>query len=461
MTTAGTAAHDSRLPVQNPATGEVFDHVPRCTADALAGIVARARDALRDWSRRTEADRRRQLLACGAALSRHVDELAGLLTREQGKPLAGARAEVALAVDWFRHTAALTLATEPLVDEPTAQIVMDRVPYGVVAAIAPSNYPIILAVTKIAPALLAGNTVVLKPSPMTPLSSLLLADILAGVLPPGVLTAVAGDAELGQALVGHPDVALVSFTGSVEVGRAIAGAAAGRFAHTVLELGGNDPCIILPDTDVTQIAEQVFWRAMRNSGQFCAAVKRVYVPQARRHELVEALSSLADKAVVGDGMDAGTQLGPLVSRQLADRVAGLVEDARIHGATVHRAATATRQGGHFHRPTIVSDLPAGTDLELTEQFGPVIPVISYTDLADAVARANATQYGLGASVWGDPGAARAVADELDCGTVWINDHGDLRHDVPFGGTRCSGLGVEYGYWGLLEYTRIKVTSVKG
>ncbi|MEH1166500.1 aldehyde dehydrogenase family protein [Micromonospora sp. CPCC 205539] len=461
MTTTVTAARESRLPVANPATGQVFDHAPRCTVDALERIVARARSEFRDWSRRTDADRREHLHACGAALSHHVEELAELLAREQGKPLADARAEVGLAADWFRHTAALPLERESLVDEPAAHIAMDRVPYGVVAAIAPSNYPIILAVTKIAPALLAGNTVVLKPSPLTPLSSLRMAEILTGALPPGVLTAVVGDAELGHALVAHPDVALVSFTGSIEVGRAIAGTAAARLAHTVLELGGNDPCIVLPDTDVTAIAEQIFWRAMRNSGQFCAAIKRVYVPEDRRRELVEALSALADRVVVGDGLEAGTELGPLVSRQLADRVAALVEDAGARGATVHHGGAASRGGGYFHRPTIVSDLPAGTELELTEQFGPVLPVISYHELADAVARANSTEYGLGASVWGDPSAARAVADELDCGTVWINDHGDLRHDVPFGGTRSSGLGVEYGYWGLLEYTRIKITSVKG
>jgi acyl-CoA reductase-like NAD-dependent aldehyde dehydrogenase len=458
--TAQTDA-DGRLPVENPATGQVFAHAAECSTGALDTVLARAGKAFHDWSRYTVPERRDLLLACGTALSDRAGELATLLTREQGKPLAAARGEVDLAADWFRHTAALTLAPESLVDEPGVQVAMDRVPYGVVAAIAPSNYPLILAVTKLAPALLAGNTVVLKPSPMTPLSSVLMAEVMSGVLPPGVLTVVVGDAELGQALVGHPDVALVSFTGSVGVGRRIAAAAAGRFVHTVLELGGNDPCIVLPDTSAAAVAERIFLGAMQNSGQFCAAIKRVYVPESQRHEFVEALSATADRTAVGDGMDPGTQLGPLVSRALVDRVTGLVDAARFAGARVYAGGTAPPGPGYFYRPTVVSDLPAGTGLERTEQFGPVIPVIGYTDVAEAVARANATEYGLGASIWGDPVAARALAGELDCGTVWINTHGELRHDVPFGGTRNSGLGVEYGYWGLLEYTRIKVISVKG
>jgi acyl-CoA reductase-like NAD-dependent aldehyde dehydrogenase len=447
------------LTVENPATGSPVAEVPVPSPEAVDGMVADAARAYRDWSRRPVADRREHLMRCHAALGGHVEEMARLLTTEQGKPLADARAEVRLAVDWFRHTAGLTLEPERVADD-RARISIDRVPHGVVAALAPSNYPVILAVTKVAPALLAGNTVVLKPSPLTPLSTVHMVEVLAKELPSGVLAVAPGGGEVGRAFVAHPGVALVSFTGSVETGRAIGTHAASRFARVVLELGGNDAAVILPGADVAAIAADLYGAAMRNSGQFCAAVKRVYVPRARQAELVAALAALAESTVVGDGLDAGTELGPVVSRAQRDRVHALVTDARTAGAQVVTGGRPPDRPGHFYPPTIVTDLPDGTGLELTEQFGPALPVIGYDDVAEAVARANGTEYGLGGSVWGEEERARDVAGQLDCGTVWVNTHGDLRHDVPFGGVRSSGTGVEYGYWGLLEYTRIKVLNAR-
>jgi acyl-CoA reductase-like NAD-dependent aldehyde dehydrogenase len=459
MTIGGRSVRTARhIPVENPADGTVFAEAPACAPAELDAAVAAAWSVHPYWAGLAEDARRAALLDCAAAIEDHLHEIAELLTREQGKPLRSARAEVALAAAWFRHTAELTLRPQLLVDEAGTVATLNRVPHGVVAAITPYNFPIILAVTKIAPALLAGNTVVLKPSPVTPLSSLRMGEVLAEKLPEGVLNTVAGDAALGAVLTSHADIRLISFTGSVESGRAIAQAAAADFKRVVLELGGNDPCIVLPGTDLTQVAGELFQRSMENSGQFCAAIKRVYVARRQQAELLERLSALARAATVGDGLDPATDYGPLTTLSQLERVDGLVAAARRAGARVVTGGRLLDRAGYFYPPTVVTDLPPGTELEMAEQFGPVIPVMAYDDLADAVKRANATEFGLGGSVWGHDDTARKVAGELECGTVWINTHGDLRHDVPFGGVRSSGVGVEYGYWGLLEYTRVKVLN---
>jgi acyl-CoA reductase-like NAD-dependent aldehyde dehydrogenase len=457
MTIAGEpVAGRDRLPVEDPALGRPFADAPVCTAADLDRAVAAAVGAYPDWAGRPEDQRREHLLGCGAAIASAVDELAGLLTAEQGKPLRDARAEVRLAADWFRHTAALTLPPERLVDEPASHATLHRVPVGPVAAITPSNYPVILSVTKLAPALLAGNPVVLKPSPATPLATLRMGQLIAGALPPGVLNTISGDADLGPALAEHPQVRMISFTGSVRSGRAIAAGAAARFQRVVLELGGNDACVVLPGADIDRFAGEIFRLATVNAGQFCAAIKRVYVPAGHEPALTEALVAAAESVTVGDGREPGTQLGPLVSGAQLAHVQELVAAAEAAGGRVATGGRALPRPGHFYPPTVVTGLPGGTRLEIDEQFGPVIPVIGYADLDQVVARANSTEYGLGGSVWGDPADARTVASRLDCGTVWINTHGELRHDLPFGGLRSSGVGVEYGYWGLLEYTRIKV-----
>lgn len=443
--------------MENPASGVLLAEVPETGLGELDAAVAAAGVAQPRWARRTEAERRATLIACGEALAAEAAEIAALLTAEQGKPLRQATAELALAAQWFRHTADLSLNPE----RPDPNITISRVARGPVAAIAPSNFPIILSVTKLAPALLTGSTMVLKPSPLTPLSTRRMVQVLSGVLPPGTLRAVYGGARLGAALTGHPDISMVSFTGSIATGRAIARATAGRFLPLVLELGGNDACVVLPDADIGQIAADIFHASTVNSGQFCAAVKRVYVSRQQAPELIDALAATAESTVVGDGADPRTDLGPLVSRAQLERAAGLVSEAERAGAHVVTGGRPGTTAGHYYRPTVVANLPSGTRLEAEEQFAPVIPVIAYDDVEEAVTRANGTEYGLGASVWGEPELARTVADRLVAGTVWLNTHGDLRHDVPFGGTRSSGVGVEYGRWGLLEYTRIKVIHARG
>ncbi len=460
MTVAGrpVAGRGDLIPVEDPATGEIIGTAPGCSPDDLDRAVAAASRAYPSWSSSPEDERRLYLRACGAAILAHSEELAQLLTLEQGKPLAQARAEVDLAGAWFDHTADLTVATEDLVTTGGRRVSLRRVPHGVVAAIAPSNFPIILAITKVAPALLAGNAIVLKPSPLTPLTTLLAGEILGEVLPPGILNVVSGGDALGPALVQHAGVGFISFTGSVSTGREIARQAAGDFKRVVLELGGNDACIVLPGADLAEVAARVLAAAMVNGGQFCAAVKRVYVPQADMRDFAALMGERAGALVVGAGSTPGTDIGPLVSAAQAERVAALTAEAAQAGARVETGGRRLDRAGHFYEPTVVSGLPAGTRLETQEQFGPALPIMGYETVAEAIARANGTEFGLGGSVWGPPDLAGEVARELDCGTVWINDHGDLRPDTPFGGIRSSGLGVEYGYWGLLEYTRIKVRN---
>ncbi|WP_329562726.1 aldehyde dehydrogenase family protein [Streptomyces uncialis] len=443
-------------PVENPALGEVFAHAPVCTAGELDIVLADADRAFPGWAAAPAELRKERLLACHRALRAAVEPVADLLTREQGKPLRHARAEVELAADWFAQTARLELTPRNLVDDRAARVTLERVPHGVVAAIAPSNFPILLAVCKIAPALLAGNTVVLKPSPVTPLSSLRMGEVLAGVLPPGVLQVVNGAAELGARLTVHDTVRLVSFTGSVGTGRAIARQAATDLKRIVLELGGNDPAVVLPGADPVATARELFQRSMANTGQYCAAVKRVYAPRDTHLALAEAMAGLARSAVLGDGLDPATEYGPLVSRDERDRVAALVDDAVRSGGRVLAGGRVPDRPGWFYPPTVVTGLPPGTRLEEEEQFGPVVPVLPYDDLDEALHRANASPYGLGFSLWGDETEAKALASRAHSGTVWVNTHGALRHDVPFGGHRHSGIGVEYGRWGLNEYTQLKV-----
>ncbi len=460
MTIGGrTVAGSGTLPVENPAFAAPFAHAPAASPAEVAGAVEAAAAAFPGWSARSVGERAEVLRACGDLLHRHLDELAVLLTREQGKPLADARAETVLAADWFAHTAALTLPHETPVDADAVRVDVERVPYGVVAAVAPSNFPLILSAVKIAPALLAGNTVVFKPSEATPLAGLRMAQLLGGVLPPGVLDAVSGGATTGAALVGHRAVGLVSFTGSVPTGRTIARSAGYGLKHVVLELGGNDACLVLPDADIDAIAPRIFACAMTNNGQFCAAIKRVYVAEHQADRLTEALADLAAAARLGDGLRPDTQYGPLISSAQLARARELVAAAGEAGARVIPGVATPDLPGHFLSPTVVSGLPAGTRLEAEEQFAPILPVISYRRVDEAVARANGTEFGLGGSVWGDEERARSVAADLDCGTAWVNSHGVLRPDVPFGGHRSSGLGVEYGYWGLLEYTRTKVRAI--
>lgn len=460
MTIDGTAPPaESVVDVVNPATGAVFAQAPDCTRDQLDAAFAAATAAFARW-RRNEDARRDALRACAAALTARVPDIAAVLTAEQGKPLADAGREVHTAAAWLTYYADLEIPREIIQDDARGLAEVVRRPLGPVAAITPWNYPLTLAFWKIAPALRAGNTVVIKPSPYTPLSTLLVGEILREVLPAGVVNVVSGGDRLGAWMTAHPLARKISFTGSVETGKRVAAAAAPDLKRVTLELGGNDAAIILDDADVSAITDRVFWTAFQNNGQVCAAVKRVYVPDALHDDLVQALAAKAGEVRVGDGTDDGVQLGPINNKLQYERVHALVADALANGATAAAGGAPLHVGdggGYFFAPTILTGVGDGTRIVDEEQFGPALPIVRYRDLDDTVDRVNSGRFGLGGSVWsGDPDRGADIAARLEVGTAWVNTHLSLSPAQPFGGAKWSGLGVENGPWGLYGFTELQV-----
>jgi acyl-CoA reductase-like NAD-dependent aldehyde dehydrogenase len=449
----------STFEVINPATEQVLASCPRADLAQLNAAVAAAKAAFPGWAAKSLPERRAQLFALADALSAQSERFARLLTSEQGKPLAHAAGEIAGSVAMIRAFAAMDLPVKVLKESDTARVVQQRTPLGVVAAITPWNFPIVLLMLKVAPALLAGNTVVVKPAPTTPLTTLRFGELCAQVLPPGVVNVIADQNDLGGALTAHPDVAKVAFTGSTATGKKVMASVAGTLKRLTLELGGNDAAIVLDDVNPKEVAQKIFNGAMVNTGQVCLAIKRVYAPDALYDALCSELARLADAAVVGDGLEPGTQFGPLQNKAQFEKVQGYIEDARARGKIIAGGAPVKGRG-YFVRPTIVRDIPDDARLVREEQFGPVLPVLRYTDVNDAIARANATEYGLGATVWSsNTERAYDVALKIDSGTVWINKHLELSPDVPFGGAKQSGFGKELGQEGLEEFTQAKIINL--
>ncbi|WP_243725463.1 aldehyde dehydrogenase family protein [Actinomadura rubrisoli] len=457
MTIGGAAVRATgTFGVINPATGEVAERAPDASRDQLDAAMTAARAAYPAW-RRDEAARREALLAAADLLFARSEEIGRILTLEQGKPLTDATMEVVGAGVWLKYFAGLELPGEVIRDDADARVEVVRRPMGVVAAITPWNYPLLLAVWKLAPALLAGNTVVLKPSPFTPLSSLKLGEVLRGVLPPGVLNVVTGGDRLGAWMTAHEVPRKISFTGSVATGKRVAAAAAPDLKRVTLELGGNDPAILLDDVDPGAVAARLFGGAFQNNGQVCSAIKRVYAPEALYGDVVDALAEQARAARVGDGMREDVQYGPINNRPQYERVGELVAEAVAGGARAAAGGGPIDRPGYFFEPTILADVADGARIVDEEQFGPALPVIKYTDLDEALARANGTHFGLSGSVWGtDADRAAEVAAELECGTAWVNTHLALSPSQPFGGIKWSGVGVENGTWGLYGFTEIQV-----
>ncbi|MED7950951.1 aldehyde dehydrogenase family protein [Streptomyces sp. BE303] len=439
---------DRRFAVLDPATGEAFDEAPDQRPEEVDAAVDRAHRAWRGW-RADPAARTAALLAAADAVESAGPELAPLLTREQGKPLAESSAEVARTVARLRYFAELDPRSRPITDGRPVRSEVRWRPLGPVAAIVPWNFPLQLASAKIAPALAAGNTMVLKPSPFTPLATRLLGEVLSTALPEDVLTVVTGREPLGARLASHPGIRHVTFTGSVPTGRDVARGAAASLARVTLELGGNDAAILLDDVDVERIADRLFWAAFRNCGQVCMAVKRVYAPVRLHAQVVEALAQRAKAVAVGAGTDPRTQLGPVNNAPQLARVERYTARALADGARAAAGGRRLDRPGYFFAPTILTDVPPDSPVVTEEQFGPVLPVLPYGSLDEAVGAANGTGYGLGGSVWGtDLDRAEAVADRLECGTAWINHHAELSLAQPFAGAKESGVGVAGGPWGL-------------
>ena len=450
---------DSSMDVIDPAKGEVGAICPRGSAAQFDAAIAAAKAALPDWSQSPLSSRRALLHKIADAIEANSAELASLLVLEQGKTRADASFEIGGTAAFFRHTAEAVFEPRVLEDSERRHAEIHRRPLGVVAVIVPWNFPMLIMAFKVPPALLTGNTVVIKPAATTPLTTLRFAGLIADIVPAGVVNVVSDANDLGDVLTSHPDVAKVSFTGSTATGFKVMANAAKSLKRVTLELGGNDPGIVLDDADPYSIAEGIYRGAFFNSGQACIALKRLYVPDAMYDAMCSALGKIAARTVVGSGVTSVNSVSPLQNKAQYERVKGLLAEARQRGRIV-AGGDVPEGGGFFIQPTIVAaDEDDGMRLVCEEQFGPILPVLRYTDLDDAIRRANAGSYGLGASVWSpDVERAQQVAMQLNVGTVWINQHIDLGPHIPQAGAKHSGFGVELGEEGLLEFTQVQVIN---
>jgi len=463
MTIGGAAlTADDYAEIRNPAnTDEVIGLAPVGTKAHLDQAVDAATMAFVSWRRSSDSDRREACETVARVATENAEELAVLLTKEQGKPLEGmgSRFELGATAAWAGFTATLALEDKVLQDNAEGRIVQQRIPLGVVGSITPWNWPLMIAVWHIVPGLRTGNAVVIKPSPFTPLSTLRFVELLNEALPKGLVNCVSGGDELGAALTSHDGIDKIVFTGSIATGKKVMASAAQGVVPVTLELGGNDAGILLPGTDATKFTEGLFFGSMINSGQTCAALKRLYVHESDYDATCRALVDFAGKIKMGDGMDESSVLGPLQNERQYRRVIELVDDAKSQGARVLCGGEPLGGNNYFYPVTFVANVSDGVRLVDEEQFGPVLPIIAYSDVDDAIARANGTEFGLSASVWGTDKAETArVAAELEAGTVWINKHAAIQPDVPMGGIKCSGIGVEFGEEGLAAYTDIKITN---
>ncbi|MEC8438069.1 MAG: aldehyde dehydrogenase family protein [Pseudomonadota bacterium] len=447
------------MDVVNPATEEKLADCPRASESQLNAAVAAAKAAFPAWSKTSIDERKAAVLKIADVVEANAAELAQLLTKEQGKPIEDATVEVYGMAAFCRYFTSLDLPVEVLEDSEGRRVEVHRNPLGVVGAIVPWNFPLILMAFKLPPALIAGNTLVIKPAPTTPLSTLRIAELIQDILPAGVINFITDANDLGAPMTAHPDVRKISFTGSTETGAKVMAGAAGLLKRITLELGGNDAGIVLDDVDPKETAQKLFDSAFQNSGQVCIAMKRLYVHENIYDEVCEELATIANDTVIGDGLEQGTKLGPLNNKMQYDKVKALIEEAKQDGNVIAGGEFPDKPG-YFIRPTIVRDIKEGSRLVDEEQFGPVLPVMSFADESEAVERANASAWGLGGSVWSaSPERAYALAEQMDSGTVWINKHAELDPTIPFGGAKMSGLGNELGQEGLQEFTQQKIINI--
>jgi acyl-CoA reductase-like NAD-dependent aldehyde dehydrogenase len=457
MTIGGNAVTAaSFFDVVDPCTGESFTTAPSCTPAQLDDAMHSAARALRDWQN-DDDQRRNALVKLSEVITAAADELTDLLVSETGKPRGIAASEPAICDVWLRYYADMEIPREVLQDNENALIELAHRPLGVVAAITPWNFPLGLAMWKIAPALRAGNTIVLKPSPFTPLATLRLGELANDVLPPGVLNIITGGDDLGAAMTAHPTPRKVTFTGSVSAGKKVAISSAADMKRVTLELGGNDAAIVLDDVDVQTVAASLVGVAFFNTGQACALPKRIYADERIYDDLVEACAAVAGAITVGLSGDPKTQMGPLSTRPQFDRVKELVADAVAQGLRPVVGGASIDGPGYFFEPTILAEARDGVRIVDEEQFGPALPILRFNDLDDAIDRANNTTYGLCGSVWSaDDDRAAVAAERLECGTTFVNTHAALQPDVQFGGSKWSGSGLENGVAGLLSFTEQQV-----
>ena len=450
---------DATLDIVDPSTAAPFVTVGRASEAQAEQAIAAARAAFPGWAARPHAERQEGLVRLADAIAANADRLAVALTREQGKPLAEAKGEVAWAEGYVRHYATLELHGRTIRDDAEALAIVRRLPLGVVVGIVAWNFPLLLACWKIAPAVLAGNAVVLKPAPTTPVTTLMVGALCREIIPAGVVNILVDDNDLGAFLSAHPDVAKVSFTGSTATGRRIMASAAGTLKRLTLELGGNDPAIVLDDVDVPAVARQIFATAFLNCGQVCLAIKRVYAHAAVYEALCAELARLAGEAIVDDGLKQGATIGPLQNRAQYEKVQAFVARARLDGVVIAGGEVLDR-AGYFMTPAIVRDVRDGHQIVDEEQFGPILPIVRFEDVDDVIRRVNASPHGLGGSIWSsDVERAISLAERVETGTIWVNQHLAIGPHIPMAGFRQSGLGVEQSIEGLEEFTQLQVLNV--
>ncbi|MEL6987564.1 MAG: aldehyde dehydrogenase family protein [Bacteroidota bacterium] len=464
FTINGQAVASSRFfEVKNPATGESLGHAPITEKENVNEAVNAARAAQPMWAAKSDQERKDILMKVAQVLTDNTEYLAKWITQEQGKPMAGPGSmfEMQACVGWTQVPASLDLPVEVVFEDDTRRDEMHRKPIGVVGAIAPWNWPLMIAIWQIIPSLRAGNTVVLKPSEYTTIGTLEMIRLMNTVLPAGVLNSISGDGAVGAMLVENTDVDKIMFTGSERTARKIIQASGGNMARLTLECGGNDPAIILPGTDMQSKAGDLFWGSFINMGQTCACAKRLYVHENDYDSVVGALDAVAGQMPMGNGMDEGIVLGPIQNKMQFDKVNELVEDAKANGATIIRGGSPLDGPGYFYPITLIGNVDNGHRIVDEEQFGPVLPIIKYKTVDEAIQKANDTRTGLGGSVWGDNiEEAAKVATKIESGTVWVNQHGAIHPMVPFGGIKDSGYGVEFGIEGLKAVTQPQIVSIK-
>ena len=446
---------NSSFDVLNPSTGEVVGSVPNATVEDLDNAVKSAETAFKTWSKKSDQELQQACETVSKKIEEHAEELAELVTLEQGKPLngLGSRWELGASKMWADFTSSLSLPVKVLQDNEEGKVELHRKPIGVVGSITPWNFPVMIADWHILPALRTGNTIVIKPSPNTPISTLRLVEIMNEVLPQGVVNSVTSDdkeVNIGALMSSHEDIRKIIFTGSCATGEKIMQSSAPTMKRLTLEMGGNDAGIVLPDVTPKDIAEGLFWGAFINNGQTCAALKRLYVHEDVYDEVCNVLVEYGKNIPVGDGMSDDSVLGPVQNKMQFDKVNRLVQEAKQNGQVLLGGDPSE---GLFFPPTIIAGLSNNDSLVYEEQFGPALPIIKYQNIDDAILMANDSENGLGASVWSsDIDKAKEIAHQLEAGSVWINKHGAIQPNAPFGGVKRSGIGVEFSEEGLLEYT---------
>ena len=450
------------LEVLIPANEQVLGRVPSCGKDELDRAVAAARRAFKEWKKTPQEERQKVVQGIAAAIKGNADELYRLLTSEQGKPHPQAQQEIYGAAGLAAAQSTLTLDDVISQNDDTRLSRTRRVPVGVVGGIVPWNFPIMMAIQKIVPALVAGCTIVLKPSPFTPLTTLRVAELIKDVVPAGTVNIITGEDTLGPLITEHPDIDKITFTGSTATGKKIMEGAARDLKRITLELGGNDASIVLPDADVEKVAEQLFWSSFSNAGQVCIAAKRIYIHEDIYDDLSKAIADYAKTVVVGDGSQQGTGVGPIQNKKQYERVLDLIQDAKDNGYSFLTGGDTDPSGTGYYVPiTILDNPPEDARIVAEEQFGPVMPLMKFASVDEVIERANNSEYGLAGAVWTkDTDKGVEIAEQLETGTVWINEFMQLSPFAPFGGHKQSGFGAEYGIDGLKEFTYPQVITVK-